>query len=42
VTIDREADRYLSRMYGDVQYAVIDRVEALPSRLPRIYRQLTT
>ncbi|HXH86861.1 MAG TPA: VWA domain-containing protein, partial [Nitrospira sp.] len=42
VTIDRDADHYLSRMYGDVQYAVIDRVEALPSRLPRIYRQLTT
>jgi len=42
VTIDREADSYLRRMYGDVQYAVIDRVEALPSRLPRIYRQLTT
>ena len=42
VTIDREADSYLRRMYGDVRYAVIDRVEALPSRLPRIYRQLTT
>jgi len=41
VTIDREADRYLSRMYGDVQYAVIDRVESLPARLPGIYRQLT-
>ena len=42
VTIDREADSYLRRMYGDVQYAVIDRVETLPSKLPRIYRQLTT
>jgi nitric oxide reductase activation protein len=42
VTIDRAADRYLHRMYGDVHYAVIDRVEALPARLPRIYRQLTT
>ncbi|HEX9155242.1 MAG TPA: VWA domain-containing protein, partial [Nitrospira sp.] len=41
VTIDREADSYLRRMYGDVQYAVIDRVEALPAKLPRIYRQLT-
>lgn len=42
VTIDHEADSYLRRMYGDVQYAVIDRVEALPAKLPRIYRQLTT
>ena len=42
VTIDREADRYLRRMYGDVHYTVIDRVEALPARLPRIYQRLTT
>jgi hypothetical protein len=42
VTIDREADSYLRRMYGDVQYSVIDRIEALPTRLPRIYRQLAT
>ena len=42
VTIDREADSYLRRMYGDVQYTVIDRIEALPSRLPQIYRQLAT
>jgi nitric oxide reductase activation protein len=41
VTIDREADRYLRRMYNDVQFAVIDRVESLPSRLPRIYQRLT-
>ena len=42
VTIDRDADSYLRRMYGDVHYSVIDRIEALPTRLPRIYRQLTT
>lgn len=42
VTVDREADSYLRRMYGDVRYSVIDRVEALPTRLPRIYRQLAT
>ena len=42
VTIDREADYYVRRMYGDVQFAVIDRVEALPAKLPRIYRQLAT
>lgn len=42
VTIDREADFYVRRMYGDVQFAVIDRVESLPSRLPRIYQRLTS
>lgn len=42
VTIDREADYYVRRMYGDVQFAVIDRVDALPAKLPRIYRQLAT
>ncbi len=41
VTIDREADNYLRRMYGDVGYMVIDRVETLPSRLPRMYQRLT-
>ena len=42
ITIDREADAYLKRMYGDVQFTVIDRVETLPLRLPRIYQRLTT
>jgi nitric oxide reductase activation protein len=42
ITVDREADDYLRRMYGDVQFVVIDRVAALPERLPRIYRRLTT
>ncbi len=42
VTIDREADGYLRRMYGDVQYTVIDHVETLPIRLPRLYQRLTT
>ena len=42
VTIDQEADSYLRRMYGDVHYTVIDRVDALPMKLPRIYQQLAT
>lgn len=42
VTIDREADSYLRRMYGDVRYSVIDRSEALPTRLPLIYQRLAT
>jgi nitric oxide reductase NorD protein len=42
ITIDREADGYVRRMYGDVQFAVVDHLEALPMRLPRIYQRLTT
>lgn len=42
ITIDREADGYVRRMYGDVQFAVIDHLEDLPKRLPRIYQRLTT
>jgi hypothetical protein len=41
ITIDRDADAYLRRMYGDVRYVVIDRVEALPMRMPRLYHHLT-
>lgn len=41
ITIDKQADSYLRRMYGDVRYVVIDRVEGLPEKLPRIYHRLT-
>jgi nitric oxide reductase activation protein len=42
VTIDRNADDYLHRMYGGMHFAVIDRAESLPARLPRIYQKLTS
>ena len=42
ITVDREASRYLDRMYGQVHYTIIDRVQDLPEKLPRIYRRLTT
>lgn len=41
ITVDRDADDYLKRMYGDVNFLVIDRIAALPERLPRIYQRLT-
>jgi nitric oxide reductase activation protein len=41
ITIDREADQYLRRMYGDVRYIIIDDVEGLPDKLPKIYHRLT-
>lgn len=41
ITVDREADEYVRRMFGNVRYLVIDRVAALPQKLPRIYQRLT-
>ncbi len=41
VTIDREAESYVRRMYAEARYCVISSVETLPTKLPRIYRQLT-
>ena len=41
LTVDREATGYLKRMYGDVQYFVLDDVADLPERLPRVYQRLT-
>ena len=41
ITIDRDADLYVRRMYGDVRYLVIDQVERLPDKLPKIYHRLT-
>jgi nitric oxide reductase NorD protein len=41
ITVDPHGQDYLARMYGEHGYTVIDRVESLPDRLPRIYRRLT-
>lgn len=41
ITVDPHARGYLSRMYGEGGYTIIDSVESLPSRLPAIYRRLT-
>jgi nitric oxide reductase NorD protein len=41
ITVDRDADEYVRRMYGDVRYLVIDEAAALPEKLPRIYQRLT-
>lgn len=42
ITVDREADHYLRRMYGEVRFLIVDHAGALPERLPRLYRRLTT
>ncbi|MDE0405430.1 MAG: VWA domain-containing protein [Nitrospira sp.] len=41
LTIDQQASSYLKRMYGDVQYLVLDDILTLPERLPRVYQRLT-
>jgi nitric oxide reductase NorD protein len=42
ITIDQEAREYLPRMYGDVNYALVDEVWQLPLKVAEIYRRLTT
>ena len=42
ITIDQEASRYVTEMYGEVGHTIIDRVATLPDKLPRIYKRLTT
>jgi nitric oxide reductase NorD protein len=41
ITIDRDAGSYLSHMYGEAKYIVIDDVRKLPNRITEIYRMLT-
>ena len=40
VTVDPTGPKYLPEMYGEVAFAVIDRVEDLPNRLLKVYRRL--
>ena len=40
VTVDPTGPSYLARMYGDVAYTVIDRLDALPARLMRVYGRM--
>ncbi len=42
ITIDKEANKYIHRMFGEVGYIILDNVEKLPRKLPEIYRKLTT
>ena len=42
ITIDQAPTDYVKRMYGDIGFLVVDQVETLPIRLPKIYQRLTT
>jgi nitric oxide reductase activation protein len=41
ISLDPEADAYVSRIFGANRYAVVDRIERLPERLPLLYMGLT-
>ena len=41
ITVDPHSRDYLRHVYGAGAYTIIDRVEALPVRIPKIYRRLT-
>lgn len=41
ITIDQAASDYVKRMYGEVGYLVVDEIDSLPTRLPKIYQRLT-
>ncbi len=42
ITIDKEAQEYLPRLYGEVNYTLVQNVSNLHKRLPEMYRLLTT
>ncbi|MBA3967311.1 MAG: VWA domain-containing protein, partial [Nitrospirales bacterium] len=41
ITIDQAPTDYVKRMYGEIGYVVVDEVESLPMKLPKIYQRLT-
>jgi len=41
LTLDPNADQYVSRIFGDNRYSIVDQVEKLPERLPAVFATLT-
>lgn len=41
LTLDPRADQYVARIFGASGYAVVDRVERLPEKLPALFASLT-
>jgi hypothetical protein len=42
ITVDQKAPEYIEKMFGDVSYTIIQNINTLPEKLPRIYKSLTT
>ncbi len=41
LTLDPEADNYVARIFGPNNYSIVDNIERLPERLPRVFSALT-
>ncbi len=41
ITLDPAADDYVAEIFGKANYTVIDRIERLPERLPKLFMALT-
>jgi nitric oxide reductase activation protein len=41
ISLDPHADTYVSRIFGDKMYAVVDNVQKLPEKLPQLFMSLT-
>jgi len=41
LTLDANADDYVARIFGQNNYSIVDNIEALPERLPRVFSALT-
>ncbi|MCK5877430.1 MAG: VWA domain-containing protein [Candidatus Marithrix sp.] len=41
ITLDKNADEYVGDIFGANRYAVIDKVEQLPEKLPKLFMALT-
>ncbi len=42
LTLDANADSYVSRIFGANNYSIVDNIERLPERLPRVFSALTS
>ena len=42
LTLDPNADDYVARIFGPSNYSIVDNIERLPERLPRVFSALTT
>ncbi|HPQ94572.1 MAG: nitric oxide reductase activation protein NorD [Thiothrix sp.] len=41
LTLDRDADEYVKRIFGQGRYTIVDHVERLPEQLPLLFASLT-
>lgn len=42
LTLDRNADQYVKRIFGANRYTIVDHVDRLPEQLPALFASLTS